>query len=42
MADIQNYDSDTLVTGTAEDDNISNTGSRVTIEALGGNDSINN
>ena len=40
MADISNYYSDTIITGTAEDDSIYNGGSNVTIEALAGNDSI--
>ena len=42
MADISNYYSDTIITGTAEDDSIYNGGSNVTIEALAGNDSISN
>ena len=40
MANLYNFDSDTIITGTAENDTISNEGSRVTIEALGGNDYV--
>ena len=42
MAEFENYNDNTLVSGTNSDDSIENSGSNVTITALGGNDIIYN
>lgn len=42
FADIHNSTSDTVITGTADADSIYNTAGNVTINALGGNDTITN
>ncbi len=42
FSDISNSTKNTVITGTASADSIYNSASSVTIDALGGNDTINN